>query len=94
MCDAVQLFLACPFHRQRRTLAKRNDHSPSQESTQMTAAALMQRLLQMETTVKGLPSEKQKMQEEMMDRDSYQAQKFRKTPASEDKRAGRTNSAS
>ena len=36
----------------------------------MTDDALVQRLLQMETTVKGLSSEIQKMKEEMMDQDA------------------------
>jgi len=44
----------------------RNDRCPS-HYTQTTDAALIQRLLQIETTLNGLSSEIQKMKEEMMD---------------------------
>jgi len=47
----------------------RNDRSPS-HYTQTTDAALIQRILQMETTLNGLSSEIQKIKEEMMDQDT------------------------
>jgi len=66
---AVQLFLACPwpFQRKRRTLMKWPQ--PIIGFYPMTDDALVQRLLQMETTVKGLSSEIQRMKE-MIDQDT------------------------